>query len=137
MTPRLLSYIFAIALVLGGCTDRQPQPTSPAEPATSAASPFHISLETEPARPKMATTTTFRAKVTDAQGAPVEGAQVRADLVMPLMDMGKNQVQLSGRGGGVYEGTGQFSMSGPWEARVTVKSGDKATTKVFDISVNE
>ncbi|MGC2321259.1 MAG: FixH family protein, partial [Terriglobales bacterium] len=74
-----------------------------------------MSLALDPAQPKFGRKTNFRVTVKQTLGRPVDGAQVETSLVMPLMDMGKNQFALKPAGKGEYEGAGEFSMAGEWE----------------------
>jgi hypothetical protein len=54
---------------------------------------------------------------------------------MPLMDMGKNEFRLADIGNGVYEGTGKFTMAGPWNVMVTVKAAGKTAQQIFPARV--
>jgi nitrogen fixation protein FixH len=76
--------------------------------------PWKSSLWTDPAPPIENKATTFHAKLADQSGQPVTGARVRVSLVMPSMEMGKNEVPMDDQGNGDYIGTGSFTMAGPW-----------------------
>ena len=67
----------------------------------------------------------------------MEGAQVEASLVMPLMDMGKNQFALKPAGNGEYEGKGEFTMAGEWEVIVTASAEGKTGKTTFNVRVAE
>ncbi len=100
-------------------------------------SAFIMDLSTQPTQPKFGSKTIFRVRITDHSGAPITGANVTASLVMPLMDMGKNQFPMKETGGGKYEGTGEFSMAGEWEVNITATQGDKTGTYRFNVAVVE
>jgi len=131
-------------LLLVGCSKEKPAAERPAaagkvilSTTVAPGSAFRITVTFDPAQPRMSAKTKFRVKVTDLSGAPVSGAQVEASLVMPLMDMGKNQFALPQTGGGEYEGTGQFTMSGEWEAVFTATAGGKTGKTTFNVRVED
>ncbi len=96
-----------------------------------------MSLAMDPAQPKFGRKTNFRVAVKQTLGTPVDGAQVEASLVMPLMDMGKNQFPLKPAGDGEYEGAGEFSMAGEWEVIVTASAERKTGKTTFHVNVGE
>jgi hypothetical protein len=143
--------IFATSIVLAlaaGCkqTAAPPPQAQPARAATPASvvtplppppgMPWKISLEVD-APPRIVKATTFRVQLADLSGKPVSGAQVEVSLVMKVMDMGKNQFALADKGGGAYEGSGTFSMSGPWNVVVSAKAGGKAGEQKFEVTVKD
>ena len=67
----------------------------------------------------------------------MDGAQVEVSLVMPLMDMGKNQFALKPAGNGEYQGTGEFSMAGEWKVIVTASAQGKTGKTTFNVNVAE
>jgi Cu(I)/Ag(I) efflux system membrane fusion protein/cobalt-zinc-cadmium efflux system membrane fusion protein len=79
-------------------------------------------------------------KLMDAEGKPIEGAQVTATFFMPAMPaMGMAAMQaavtLTDKGGGVYEGPLQLESGGTWQVTVTAKkNGQTIATK--QLSVN-
>ena len=91
----------------------------------------------DPTQPKFGRKTNFRVTVKQTLGKPVEGAQVEVSLVMPLMDMGKNQFVLKPAGNGEYEGAGEFTMAGEWEVVVTASGEGKAGKTTFNVNVVE
>jgi len=107
--------------------------------ATQAApgSAFIMSLAMDPTQPRFARKTSFRVTVKQTAGTPVEGAQVEVSLVMPLMDMGKNQFALKPAGNGEYQGTGEFTMAGEWEVVVTANAEGKTGKTTFNVNVAE
>lgn len=96
-----------------------------------------MSLALDPAQPKFGRKTNFRVTVKQTLGRPVDGAQVETSLVMPLMDMGKNQFALKPAGKGEYEGAGEFSMAGEWEVVVTASAAGKTGKTTFNVNVAE
>ena len=141
---RFLGCLLALALLFAAsCKKKEAAPPKPREKSaiisTQAApgSAFIMSLATDPAQPKFARKTNFRVTVKQTLGTPVDGAQVEVSLVMPLMDMGKNQFALRPAGNGRYEGTGEFSMAGEWEVVVTASGEGKAGKTTFNVNVVE
>jgi YtkA-like protein len=137
-----IACLLAFALLFpAGCKKKEP-PKPPAKSAiisTQAApgSAFFMSLALDPAQPRFGRKTKFRVTVKRTLGRPVDGAQVEASLVMPLMDMGKNQFVLTPASSGVYEGTGEFSMAGEWEVVVTASAEEKTGKTTFNVNVAE
>ena len=67
----------------------------------------------------------------------VRAADVKVSLVMPLMDMGKNEFTAQEAAPGVYRGTGKFTMGDEWEVFVTVTKDGKKGVHVFNVRVQE
>ena len=137
-------FLLAFALLFCvGCKKKEAPPPRLREKsaiiATQAApgSAFIMSLAMDPAQPKFGSKTNFRVTVRQALGRPVEGAQVEASLIMPLMDMGKNQFALKPTSNGEYEGAGEFSMAGEWEVIVTASAQGKTGKTTFNVNVVE
>src|SRR5205814_9506340 len=82
----------------------------------------------------------FRVKLTDANGAPISGAEVSVAFFMPAMPaMGmasmRIPVTLSDKGNGLYEGSGQLDSGGTWQVTILAKkNGQLIATK--QLSVN-
>ncbi len=136
--------LFLPAVLLLGCT----RPTAPAAPAhrpgpvilsttIAPGSAFKILVSFDPPEPVMSRKTKFTAQLSDLAGKPIDKAKVQASLVMPLMDMGKNQFALTSKGGGMYEGTGQFTMSGEWEVVISAEQGGKTGKTTFNVRVGD
>ena len=102
--------------------------------ADSAA--WKLSLTTTPTPPASASATAFVLHVSDATGQPVAGGSAGLDLVMTVMDMGPNHVVLTQQSSGVYTGSGQFSMSGPWRVDATFTAGGQTRKQSFLMQVN-
>lgn len=68
----------------------------------------------------------FRVKLTGANGAPVDGAQVSVTFFMPAMPaMGmsamKTNIYLSDKGNGRYEGKGNLGSGGTWQVTIVAR----------------
>ncbi len=144
MVRRAASCLLAgTLLVLAGCKKKESAPPVPHEKSaiisTQAApgSPFIMSLVMDPAQPKFGRKTNFHVALKQLQGTPVNNAQAEISLVMPLMDMGKNQFPLKPAGNGQYEGTGEFNMAGEWEVVVTARAEGKTGKTTFNVNVGE
>lgn len=121
--------LLALTVVfLAACQKKQ----STAEAAPEA-SPWKMTLATNPEKPYEEDETVFVASLNDPSGQPVSGAEVKAELKMPSMDMGKNEFRLAEKGAGVYEGKGKFTMPGPWDVVVTAKHGEKSGRQTFQM----
>ena len=138
-----LAWAFAAGCKKSEAPEPQAQPAPAAAPQSlvtplppAPGMPWKIALDLD-APPRIVKATTFRVKLTDLSGKPVDGAKVQASLVMKLMDMGKNEVPLAGKGAGAYEGSGTFSMSGPWNVVVTVSAGGKTGEQRFEVAVRD
>ena len=90
-----------------------------------------ITFAVEPDPPKGAAENTFRVTVVDANGKPVEGAQVKVTLVMPAMpSMSMPEMRSSFElpwmaGHNLYMGRGTIAMAGPWTVMVEVRKDGK------------
>lgn len=92
-----------------------------------------MSLTTDPTPPVEDRETTFKLSLTDSAGKPVSGANVKAELKMSTMDMGKNEVGLVDKGSGNYEGKGKFTMAGPWDVVVSANRAGSSEQQIFPI----
>jgi Cu(I)/Ag(I) efflux system membrane fusion protein/cobalt-zinc-cadmium efflux system membrane fusion protein len=82
-------------------------------------------LTTDPSPPQKGSNI-FRVKVTDANGSPISGAQVNVTFfmaAMPAMGMAamKTSVDLTDKGGGMYEGKGDLGSGGTWQLTITAR----------------
>ncbi len=100
-------------------------------------SAFNIAIGFDPSPPRMSSKTKVRLKLAEPTGAAVSAARVNVSLVMPLMDMGKNELQLQSVGNGNYEGTGQFTMSGEWEVVCSATANGKSGKTTFNVRVED
>ncbi len=88
-----------------------------------------------PKQPRQLDPAQFQVQVTDSRNRPVSGAALTVGLVMPAMDMGRNDVALHPAGPGIYIGTGRFTMPGDWKAAVSADKGAAHQSQTFSISV--
>jgi YtkA-like protein len=130
-------------LLMSGCSREKPKPTPSAIVSSSVApgSPFKTRLAIEPAKPIDGKPETFILTVTDTSGKPVTGALVAGELVMPVMDMGRNTFAMRETDAGVYRGTGTTAMSGEWEVQFTITAagltGKHGYHVVFEADTSE
>src|SRR6516162_2105404 len=117
-----------------------PPPGAGAAAAMNASGPQGaIELSTKPS-PLRKGTNTARVILTDAEGKPLEGAQVTATFFMPAMPaMGmaamRAAITLSDKGGGVYEGPLRLESGGTWQITVTAqKNGQTIATKQLSVT---
>ncbi len=117
-----------------------PQPmagTASANAPTEAAT-AKIDLTTVPAPPKKGNNI-FRVKVVASDGKPIDGAQVTVTFYMPAMPaMGmaamRTVASCSGKGNGIYEGSGNLGSGGIWQVTVTAQMNAKPiASKVLTI----
>jgi nitrogen fixation protein FixH len=96
-----------------------------------------MALTVLPAAPRQLDPAQFRVQITDSRtGKPVNGAAVIVQLVMPAMDMGRNQVTAQAGAAGVYTASGRFTMPGNWEATVQADKGAAHQTQSFPVLVH-
>lgn len=116
----------------------------PPPPGAGAASAINapqgnVELSSDPNPPHKGSNV-FRVKLTDANGAPISGAEVSVTFFMPAMPaMGmaamRTPVTLSDKGNGLYEGSGQLESGGTWQVTILAKkNGQLIATK--QLSVN-
>jgi len=102
----------------------------PPPPGAGAASAMNapqanLELSSDPTPPHKGSNI-FRVKLTDANGAPISGAEVSVTFFMPAMPaMGmaamRTPVTLSDKGNGLYEGSGQLESGGTWQVTILAK----------------
>ncbi|HXH49687.1 MAG TPA: efflux RND transporter periplasmic adaptor subunit [Terriglobia bacterium] len=113
-------------------------PPPPAAGEQAAAKP-NIEFTTSPSPPRKGQNT-VRIKLTEADGKPITGAEVRVRFFMPAMPaMGMAAMQslftLTDQGGGFYEGRGQLQSGGTWQVTVMAqKDGQTVATKQMSIT---
>jgi hypothetical protein len=141
------SFVIAVvALLLAGCSSQKPaeKPAASSKSAIIAerveggVSPYKVALDLDPAQPITQKPTKFRFTVTDAAGKPAAGLSATIALVMPIMDMGKNEFPAKEISAGMYEGSGAFTMDDEWEVFLTLERGkEKPVKHVFNVRVSE
>ena len=138
--------LFAGMLLCLACGEKRSQPGSTKE----AADPKHYlileqsskelgwkgSLSLAPMPGVSGKETTFTLKLATPDGTPIEGGHVRFALIMPLMDMGKEEFEAAAAGNGTYLGKGTFSMDGIWLVQANIERGNQKARLEFEIHVN-
>jgi PBP1b-binding outer membrane lipoprotein LpoB len=133
--PKPIALLIVLALMfLSACQKQQPAKAgntgAAQQPKTS---PWKMTLNTLPEEPVSGQDMVFKVTLANQSGQPVSGADVKADLKMMLMDMGKNEITLADKGSGLYEGKGQFTMSGPWNVIVTASKDGQRGQQAFQV----
>ena len=139
---RYLTLAALLLLILfAGCrSSEQPKPSPQGQAEASAKatqSPLQMTLETDPAKVVEEKQFTFRVRVTDQAGNPVQDAALHGALTMTLMDHGKQEMDFVHKSAGIYEASAKAEMAGGWELNVTAKRGAETTTKNFPLRVDE
>jgi RND family efflux transporter MFP subunit len=107
--------------------------------SASNATRGNVELSSDPTPPHKGNNV-FWVKLTDANGAPIPGAEISVTFLMPAMPaMGmaamRIPVTLSDKGNGLYEGSGQLASGGTWQVTILAKkNGQLIATK--QLSVN-
>lgn len=107
--------------------------------AASAARQANLELNSEPNPPHKGSNL-FRVKLTDANGAPISGAEVSVTFFMPAMPaMGMASMRipltLTDKGSGIYEGSGQLESGGTWQVTILAKkNGQLIATKQLGVN---
>jgi hypothetical protein len=131
MLPRLLLYV-TLAGLLAGCGGAD----STANVQRATVDGLTIALEA-PAAPTVLDQAGFVITLTDASGAPVDGADVYLELGMDGMPMGSNTPIATGEGKGVYRAQSVFDMAGAWSMTVNVSLNGKDYAATFATNVAE
>ena len=133
-----LILVIGLLLALVGCGGNSSSNT-PTNDEPAATTEVNVSLATTPDPPEGGEVELV-ATVTDAQGQPIEDAEVffmANHTEMGGMDM---EGQATAQGEGHYAITTNFSMGGTWKVTVQVNqgvssTGDQRTVKEFDLGV--
>jgi RND family efflux transporter MFP subunit len=93
--------------------------------APESAPQANVELTTNPSPPQKGSNV-IRVKLTGANGSPFSGAQVNVTFfmaAMPAMGMAamKTTVDLTDKGGGMYEGRGDLGSGGTWQVTITAR----------------
>jgi len=116
-----------------------PPPGAGAAAAMNNAPQVSVDLSTDPSPPRKGSNV-FRVKVTDAGGSPLSGASVNVTFFMPAMPaMGmaamRTSVDLSDKGNGVYEGSGELGSGGTWQVTILAKkNGQTVANKQMNVN---
>jgi len=110
--------------------------SDPAAPSnTPVPQELQLTLSTDP-NPPQAGPVSLIVEIKDTQGKPVEGAKVSLTAKHTGMTHGGISGDMVDQGGGRYQASGSFSMSGTWRAEVKAsKDGTNPKTQSFDLSV--
>lgn len=116
-----------------------PPPPGAGEASAMNAPQTSLELSTEPSPPHKGSNV-FRVKATEANGSPISGAQINVTFFMPAMPaMGmaamRTSVDLTDKGNGLYEGTGNLESGGTWQVTIVAKKNDQTIgTKQFSVN---
>jgi membrane fusion protein, copper/silver efflux system len=117
-------------------------PPAPLASGGGAAAPSaqnNVAFSSIPTPPRKGSNT-FQVKLTDPQGKGIAGAQVQVVFVMPGMPSmgmpGKTvPFNLTDKGGGVYEGSGNLPSGGDWRVSITARrAGQVIASKQLTVS---
>src|SRR2546429_4496673 len=116
-----------------------PPPPGASSAGAMNAPQTNIELTTDPAPPRKGSNT-IRVKLSEANGAPISGAEVSVTFFMPAMPaMGmaamRTPVSLTDKGNGIYEGAGQLESGGTWQVTIIAKKNGQ-TVASKQLSVN-
>jgi hypothetical protein len=137
-----LAVVLLALAALSACGAPTPAPTpAPTVAPTPVAGRFEqtvdgltIVLEAT-ASPKLNTSERFTVTLTDAQGKPVDGADVYLDLTMLVMPMGTNRPVAEAQGQGRYLATTAYTMLGEWQITVVAKVAGTDHQAIFKLTV--
>jgi nitrogen fixation protein FixH len=130
MIARLL-LILATLVMLAACG---PQAVAQTATQTKTVNDLTVTI-TYPEGAKVNQNQQIAITITDAQGQPVENAQVYLDLTMPAHAMGVNQPLAMHQGNGVYRADAVYTMDGDWAVSVTATIDGVVTTAIFNTQV--
>jgi len=113
----------------GGFTPPPPGAGAAAAMNQDAAAQARLELTTQPDPPRKGSNA-FRVKLTDAAASPIAGAQINVTFFMPAMPaMGmasmKTSIDLTDKGGGLYEGAGELGSGGTWQVTLTAQKNGR------------
>ncbi|MEI8165657.1 MAG: FixH family protein [Chloroflexales bacterium] len=128
----ILAVVLLVLAALTACGTPTPAPAR----FTQTVDGLTISLEAT-ASPKLNTNEYFTVTLTDAQGKPVDGADVYLDLTMLTMPMGTNRPVAEAQGQGRYLAASAYTMLGEWQITVFAKVAGVAHQAIFKLTVAE
>jgi RND family efflux transporter MFP subunit len=113
----------------GGFTPPPPGAGAAAAMNQTAVTQTKLELTTQPDPPRKGNNV-FSVKLADAAGSPITGAQINVTFFMPAMPaMGmasmKTSIDLTDKGGGMYEGAGQLGSGGTWQVTLTAQQNGR------------
>ena len=83
-----------------------------------------MTIEMQPPRPRKNAPFSLLVRVLDAAGNPVANATVHASVTMSNSDRGRQELDFSNAGGGLYRLETKVSVAGAWEAWLTARRGN-------------
>jgi Cu(I)/Ag(I) efflux system membrane fusion protein/cobalt-zinc-cadmium efflux system membrane fusion protein len=122
-----------------GAFEPPPPGAGAAAAMNQTAAQTKLELTTQPDPPRKGANI-FRVKLTDTAGSPIAGAQVNVTFFMPAMPaMGmaamKTSVDLTDKGGGMYEGSGELGSGGTWQVTLTAQQNGRVVgTRHFTLN---
>jgi hypothetical protein len=129
LAPGLIAAIVALALAACGAAPAKARLAQTVDGLT-------ITLE-QTATPKLNATEQLVVTLTDAEGRPVDGADVYVDLTMLTMPMGTNRPIAEAQGEGRYLASTAYTMTGEWEVTVFATVDGVERKAVFKIMAIE
>ncbi len=138
-----MTLLLLLSFAGAGCQKKQqPKNEAKAEGAivsssTTPGTQFRTKLALDPAQPKDGKAETFILSVTDLNGRPVTNAKITGALIMPIMDMGKNEFPMKEQDAGVYRGAGTATMDGEWEVQFTIAVGELQAKHGYHVMFSE
>ena len=114
----LINLIVALSVLLAACGSV----ATPADTSSSSGQ-VNIKLETNPT-PAVKGDIELMFTITDASGAPIEGAKVDVSAEHPAMAGMGMSGQATEQGGGKYSIKANFSDSGDWVLTIDVRKGE-------------
>jgi nitrogen fixation protein FixH len=108
----------------------------------TAAPPSHLAQQVDDivigldatASPRLNASETLIVTLSDAQGQPIEGADVYVDLLMTAMPMGTNRPIAEPQGQGRYRASTAYTMDGAWDVTVVASIKGKEYRATFTIT---
>ena len=107
----------------------------PENSAIQEAGSVMVTLALDPYPPTVAKSTRFEVTLAGVNGEEISDASISLDLTMPGMMMPPNQISLEPMQAGMYQGSGLFTMGGPWRIEVIITSGGTTQSVYFDITL--
>ena len=123
-----ISLLVALSVLLAACG-------SAATPAdTTSSGQANIKLETNPT-PAVKGDIELIFTITDASGAPIEGAKVDVNVEHPAMAGMGMSGQATEQGGGKYSIKANFSDAGDWALTIYVRKGELDYKEEFEFPI--
>jgi hypothetical protein len=129
-----ISFLIGVSWVGGILSNAAPH-TPTAHVQTTWVGPYQVTIQVDPNPPLLTQPATISVQIANASQQAVTDARVYLDSTMETMDMGTARDEAHAQGNGVYRGSVQFSMSGPWRLQVLIeRGGQKAVEAAFEVT---